>query len=120
MVINDRIYTQDWNGWHANCSCPQRRDTYERYYISIPKEYAAVIAEFVTMDRISIAEQLIGAWVVVHIDAQAKWRWGKKYNTHTFSPRSGKVTNPRVNEGVHRDLIDVQAPWCSEWYRILL
>jgi hypothetical protein len=30
------------------------------------------------------------------------------------------VTNPHVNDGFHRDLVDVQVPWCSDWYRILL
>lgn len=120
MVISNRTFGQEWNGWHANCSCAQRRNTYERYYISTPKEYAAVIAEFVTMGRISIADQLVSAWVTVHIDANARWRWGRKYNTYTFSPKSGKVTNPHVNDGFHRDLVDVQVPWCSDWYRILL
>lgn len=120
FIKQDRTYPQSWVGWHANCGCSLRRSTYERYHISMAKEYSAVVAEFVTMGRIKIAEQLIDAWVVVNIDSQAQWRWGAKY-PKPFTQRTWGVVPRMTNPNdVHRDLLDVQVPWCNDWYRIFL
>jgi hypothetical protein len=115
------MYDNGWEGWHANCLCAQRRDTAERFYIQMNSEYAAVIAQCVANGQIGVADKLIDAWVGVNISMEAKWKWGRKFNTHSFSPKSGKVTNFHINSGFYRDLADVWVPWCAHTsYRIIM